>query len=113
MYFVAGSNDELDLNSLPEKRKPGRPKADVAGRKSCKHSQPQLSVRERSKAVAAQKVMSSLVASPAVCRTSGSRDASTAKSRLFIRFSLKRASSEKFEERFPKVPTNQECTVIQ
>ena len=96
VYFVAGSNDELDLNNLPEKRKPGRPKADAAGRKSCKHSQPQLSVRERSKAVAAQKVMSSLVASLAVCRTSGSKDASTgahspdgtaAKSHLYIRFS--------------------------
>ena len=38
VYFVAGLNDELDLNNVPEKRKPGRPKADAAGRKSCKHS---------------------------------------------------------------------------
>ena len=38
VYFVAGLNDELDLNNVPEKRKPGRPKADAAGRKSCKRS---------------------------------------------------------------------------
>ena len=38
VYFVAGLTDQLNLNNLLEKRKLGRPKADAAGRKSCKHS---------------------------------------------------------------------------
>ena len=34
VYFVAGLKEELDLNNMPEKRKPGRPRADAAKKKA-------------------------------------------------------------------------------
>ena len=119
VYFVAGLNDELDLNNVPEKRKPGRPKADAARQEVLQaFLATALCEREEQSGRSAE---SDVIACSKSCCVSHLRGRETPRRQrvasLFDSasrvFHVKRASSEKFEERFPKFPTNQECTVIQ